>query len=292
MTTGTITEQRATVNGLDFAYLEAGEGPLALCLHGFPDTPWGWRWLLPALAEAGFHAVAPFARGYAPTAVPDDGGSSLGAWVADATAFHEALGGDQPGVVIGHDWGALTTYGATAHAPQRWRRCVTASIPPGSVMAGRLARYEQVRAFWYQYVFLQPNAEDIVSGDDLAFLAGLWADWSPGFDAADELPRVKDALRNRANLTAALDTYRSIFGVTPVPPEFAEHLMATFAPVAVPTLYLHGRDDTCVPASVVDDVPAALPPGSRVEVIDDAGHFVQYEQPELVRDLVVEWVTA
>ena len=52
---------------IDFAYLEAGAGPLALCLHGFPDTAWGWRHLLPALADAGFHAVAPFLRGYAPT---------------------------------------------------------------------------------------------------------------------------------------------------------------------------------------------------------------------------------
>jgi pimeloyl-ACP methyl ester carboxylesterase len=75
----TVGEARITANGLDFAYLEAGSGPLALCLHGFPDTAWGWEPLLGALADAGYHAVAPFMRGYAPTAVPADGGSAIGA---------------------------------------------------------------------------------------------------------------------------------------------------------------------------------------------------------------------
>ena len=90
----------------------SGSGPLALCLHGFPDTAWSWRHLLPALAEAGFHAVAPFMRGYAPTAVPTDGRYQIGALVADALALHDVLGGDGDAVIIGHDWGAMATYGA------------------------------------------------------------------------------------------------------------------------------------------------------------------------------------
>src|SRR5262245_66368908 len=80
-------------NGLEFGLLEAGSGPLALCLHGFPDTAHTWRHLLPALAGAGFHAVAPFMRGYAPTAVPGDGAYQVGALAADAVALHDVLGG-------------------------------------------------------------------------------------------------------------------------------------------------------------------------------------------------------
>src|SRR5580693_5866297 len=101
-------------NDLDFGLLEAGSGPLALCLHGFPDTAHTWKHLLPALADAGFHAVAPFMRGYAPTAIPADGAYQIGALVADAVALHEALGGDGDAVLIGHDWGAETAYGAAA----------------------------------------------------------------------------------------------------------------------------------------------------------------------------------
>ena len=88
-------------NGLEFGVLEAGSGPLALCLHGFPDTAHTWRHLLPALAGAGFHAVAPFMRGYAPTAVPADGAYQVGALVADAVALHEVLGGSAVGHLPG-----------------------------------------------------------------------------------------------------------------------------------------------------------------------------------------------
>src|SRR5215470_14647970 len=108
-------------NGLDFGLLEAGSGPLALCLHGFPDTAHTWRHLLPVLAGAGFHAVAPFMRGYAPTAVPADGAYQLGALIADSVALHEILGGGGDAVLIGHDWGAETAYGAGSGAVQRLR---------------------------------------------------------------------------------------------------------------------------------------------------------------------------
>lgn len=289
----TITERRGTVNGLEFAWLEAGgDGPLALCLHGFPDTAWGWRRVLPALADAGFHAVAPFARGYAPTVVPADHCGAISAWVADACAFHDELGGGEPGVLIGHDWGALTTYGASAHAPDRWRRVVTASVPPTSVMANHLFSYAQLRRFWYQYVFLQPTAEDIVAHDDFAFVKGLWADWSPGYDASADLPEVVAALSGGDNLRTALHSYRSMYDLTLQPPEYAEQAMAVLLPHTQPTLYLHGTTDGCVDVEIAHEVAAALPEGSSVEIIDDAGHFLQYEQPERVRDLIVEWVSA
>ena len=94
-----------SANGVEFAFLSAGEsGPLALCLHGFPDTAHTWRHLLPALAGAGFRSVAPFMRGYAPTSVPPDGRYQTGALALDANALHDALGGDDAAVIIGHDW--------------------------------------------------------------------------------------------------------------------------------------------------------------------------------------------
>src|SRR5499427_5442956 len=116
-------------NGLEFGLLETGSGPLALCLHGFPDAAHTWRHLLPALARAGFHAVAPFMRGYAPTDVPADGAYQVGALIADAVALHEVLGGDENAVLVGHDWGAEAAYGAAAYAPDRWRRLVTLAVP-------------------------------------------------------------------------------------------------------------------------------------------------------------------
>jgi pimeloyl-ACP methyl ester carboxylesterase len=130
-------------NGLRVSYFEAGpaDGPLALCLHGFPDTAHTWRFLLPELAARGFHAVAPFLRGYAPTEIPPDGHYQLGALISDANALHEILGGGDDAVLIGHDWGALTAYGAVAHDPGRWRRAVTMAVPPSASIGMSLFAY-------------------------------------------------------------------------------------------------------------------------------------------------------
>ncbi|MBS4729534.1 hypothetical protein MSM1_14670 [Mycobacterium sp. SM1] len=89
-----------------FEYLEAGQGPLALCVHGFPDSPFTYRYLLPALAEAGFHAVAPFMRGYAPTQLPPlRTRVHTSVLVADQLALAAELGGDRNALLVAHDWG-------------------------------------------------------------------------------------------------------------------------------------------------------------------------------------------
>jgi pimeloyl-ACP methyl ester carboxylesterase len=159
-------------------------------------------------------------------------------------------------------------------------------------MASRLLNYEQVRAFWYQYVFLQPTAEMIVMNNDMEFIERLWAEWSPGYDATDDLGPVKDALRQPANLSAALSTYRAMYDPSLQPPELAAHAAAAFGVPTQPTLYLHGANDGCVPAIDTAEVLGVLAEGSRAEVIADAGHFLQLEQPEVVNDLIVEFLTS
>jgi pimeloyl-ACP methyl ester carboxylesterase len=188
-------------NGLEFGLLEAGGGPLALCLHGFPDTARTWRYLLPELAAAGFHAVAPFMRGYAPTAVPDDGRYSVGALAGDAGALHEVLGGDGHAVLIGHDWGAEAAYAAGALAPDRWRRLVTLAVPPAALDPVIFTDYEQLKRFFYIFLFRDTSglAEEIVAADGMAFIKRLWQDWSPGFDAADCVEQVRDSLADPAS---------------------------------------------------------------------------------------------
>ncbi|MCW2666302.1 MAG: alpha/beta hydrolase fold protein [Frankiales bacterium] len=284
--------RRTTVNDLDMAYLELGSGPLVVLLHGFPDTAWGWSPLMADLAGAGYRAVAPFMRGYAPTAVPADGLSPMSAWVADVLALREQLAGDEPSVVVGHDWGAFAAYGVASHAPHAWRRVVTASVPPASVMGERAGDYDQLKRFWYQYLFLQPAAEAVVAADDFAFLTRLWSDWSPGLDASAPLLAVKDALRDPANLSAALSTYRCLYDQELAGPQFADHALAVFLPHPQPTLYLHGADDGCIAADVLGPTQQALPAGSAVQLIAGAGHFLQYEQPAVVSRLVLDFLGA
>ncbi len=280
-----------TANGIDFSFQEAGEGPLALCLHGFPDSPNSMRRLLPTLAEAGFHAVAPFMRGYAPTGPAPDGKYHLGALVADACALHEALGGDDTAVLIGSDWGALTTYGAATFAPERWARVVTMAIPPTAIIGPRLFDYEQLKRFWYQQFFQNPMAEAVVQMDDLAFIDGLWNDWSPGFSGGEVLTAAKDAIRDPACLTAALSYYRAMMDPSFDATGYDEEQAAALGTPTRPILYLHGSTDGCVPGDVVDEARGILPEGSRAELIEGAGHFLHIEKPELVNGLIADFVT-
>jgi pimeloyl-ACP methyl ester carboxylesterase len=269
-------------NGLQFGVLEAGSGPLALCLHGFPDAAYTWRHLLPVLAGAGFHAVAPFMRGYAPTAVPADGAYHLGALVADAVALHEVLDGDANAVLIGHDWGAEAAYGAAAFAPDRWRRLVTLAVPPAALDEVLFSDYEQLKRSFYLFMFRDPAgfAETVVVRDDLAFLDKLWRDWSPGFQPGKHLARVKDCLRQPANLAAALGYYRA-----------AADQEAAGRQAPQPTLYLHGARDGCIGVDLVRGAERLLAPSSRMLVIDEAGHFLHLEEPGQVNDHILGWVT-
>lgn len=273
-------------NDVDFAYLELGSGPLALCLHGFPDSPHGWRHQLPALAEAGYRAVAPWMRGYAPTSVPADGCYQQGALAADAVALHEALGGEADAVLVGHDWGATAVYPAVNHAPERWRAAVAMAVPHPAAMAAMILDYDQLKRSFYMFVFQHPLAEAIVQQGDLAFIDHLWADWSPGLDpavAADAVAHVKDALREPDNLAAALGYYRATIGGVGLDPRFDEIQAAGAHPVALPFLYLHGADDGCVGVGFAEAGRGFLThERSRTTIIEGAGHFLQLEQPDRV----------
>ena len=82
-----IRLNKTEANGIDFSFLECGEGPLAMCIHGFPDSAHTWRHLLPVLAHSGFRAVAPFTRGYAPSSIAPDHCYQRGALAADVNAL-------------------------------------------------------------------------------------------------------------------------------------------------------------------------------------------------------------
>jgi pimeloyl-ACP methyl ester carboxylesterase len=282
-------------NELAFGLLEAGTGPLALCLHGFPDSAHTWRHLLPALAEAGFHAVAPFMRGYAPTAVPDDACYGIGALVADAVALHQVLDGDGDAVLIGHDWGAEAAYAGAAFAPDRWRRVVTLAVPPRALDPVLFGDYQQLKRSFYLFWFRDSlaRAVELVAAEQMAFLDRLWRDWSPGYDAAEDLARVKASLRQPANLSAAISYYRD-------PPNetssagcaaYAAEEQAAGQQARQPTLYLHGSADGCIGVELVRGADRHLAPGSRMTVVEGAGHFLHLERPEEVNEHVLAWVT-
>ncbi len=279
---------RVRANGIDFAVLEAGSGPLALCLHGFPDSAHTWRHLLPELAEAGFHAVAPFMRGYAPTGLSPDGDYATKTLGEDAIGLHEVLGDGQQALLIGSDWGAEAAYWASILEPQRWSRLVTLAIPPPGLDERLFTDFEQLRRFFYFFVLQAPHGAALAAAEDMRFFDWLWAAWSPGFDPGESLASAKECLRDPANLSAAIDYYRAN-GPTD-PSDGASRSGPVTPPIApTPTLYLHGERDGCIDVSLCTDAGQHLAPGSRMETIAGAGHFIQIERPGPVNESILAW---
>jgi pimeloyl-ACP methyl ester carboxylesterase len=226
--------------------------------------------------------------------VPADGRYQTAALALDAGALHDALGGDGDAVIVGHDWGALATYTAANHEPDRWRRVVTMAVPPAGAVATGFLQYRQLKRSWYMFFFQSGLADMVVGMDDLAFIDGLWADWSPGYDGTEDLVHVKDALRDPANLAAALGYYRATLSGVGVDPALDAVQASGNAPTAQPTLYLHGRTDGCMGVEIAEASPAFLTSeGSRLEIleiVDGVGHFLHVEKPAEVNQLIVDFL--
>ncbi|MDQ1517897.1 MAG: hypothetical protein QOE80_3727 [Actinomycetota bacterium] len=272
-------------NGLEFHYVEAGEGPLALCLHGFPDSPFSYRYLLPALAAAGYHAVAPYMRGYHPTGIPSRYTDTKDL-AADVAALRAALGGDDKAVLIAHDWGAVATYGAAQLEPTAWRRIVIMNIPPLVFDGQIMFQYPAIKREFYWWFFQMRVSNDIVRLDDFTFIDGIWADWSPGYDARDDLPHAKECVRDPANLEAALGYYRTFFNPDRFmsPPMIEEQTQTWGKPVTQAVLYMHGSQDGLFPvdADTLKRMPAMIGPRAEAVMVDGVGHFMLVEKPQAV----------
>ncbi len=272
-------------------------GPIALCLHGFPDTPYGFRKLAPRLVESGWRVVAPFMRGYAPSSIPADGSYHVGALMDDALRVRSAAGGTERDVVIGHDWGAIAATGLAAMPDSPFAKAVIMSVPPSAALrerdgtaerawlAGHLPR--QLLRSWYIMYFQLPRLPER-SGSWVVPL--LWRRWSPGYRAEEDLRHVDAAIGTPESWRAALGPYRALIRNNRPPARYAElNRLWTEKPV-LPCLYLHGRDDGCMTPAFTRWVEKVLPPGSEVAIVEHAGHFLQLEQPNKVADMILGFI--
>jgi pimeloyl-ACP methyl ester carboxylesterase len=263
------------------------DGPLVVALHGFPDTAWTWRHLGPHLAARGWRVVAPFLRGYAPSGLADS--YHVGALAADAVALHAVLGGDERSVLVGHDWGAITANALGAHPDSPYRRVVALAVPPLGAMAGAPVRLvpRQLRLSWYtlfnQLPLLPERTVD-------RWLPKLWRDWSPGYDAAEDVALVRASWPTRAHLHAAVGYYRAVRAPWRVPAPYRTWARTLDGVPTVPQLVLHGADDGCLQAAFAEHAARRLPPTARFELVPGAGHFLQVERPDVVNGLIADFL--
>lgn len=264
--------RQLTANGLRFALFEEGTGPLVLLLHGFPDTAHTWDTVRPALAAAGYRAVSPFMRGYAPTEIPP-GGYDTDTLGHDALSLVEALG-ERRAIVVGHDWGASAAYAAASLGPERVELLVTVAIPHPASIAPSPRLLWNMRHF---AVLRAKAAGKKLRENDFAYVDELVRRWSPAWNVPPgESDAVKAAFREPGCAEAAVAYYRAV-GLRP-PASLRKR-------IRVPTVSFAGTDDI-LPPEAFDRAASWYTAGYRV-VRMPGGHFMHREHPErFVEELV------
>ena len=259
--------------GIDFAYVEAGSGPLVLLLHGYPETPIVWAKAMAALAGAGYHAVAPYLRGYPPTSAPADGDYSIRAQGGDALALIAALGA-QRAVIVGHDWGASAGYAAAVRAPDAVEKLVAVSIPHPIALAG------DPTVLWKASHFIEyqlPGMVWWIDTKDLCHVDSIYARWAPGWTPpAVVLDSIKASLRSDSGLRNAFGYYWSFFSHPPSQPDD----LSAQSRIAAPTLVIAGADDGGVDIARYAKARTGFTGPYEFVTLQHAGHFPEVEQAE------------
>ena len=284
-----MREGTVKANGIEFAYIEEGDGPLVLLLHGYPDIAQTWDHQLPALAAAGYRAVAPNLRGYPPTEVPANGYYDAATLANDVIGLIDALAGE-PSFFVGHDWGAAIGYRTVAAYPDRFKRVAMLSIPhPISAflnILGSPAHIQGVFHFWFFQML--GFAEEALKANDMAMIDYLWKLWSPGLDEPKHRAAVKRSLSQPGALEASIAYYRAALGTLPSDPALADQQDALNGPTSVPTITIVGKND---PNGRNSETQAPLFTGPmEIAYVEGAGHFLHRDKPDDVSKLIIDWL--
>ncbi|HEX8911963.1 MAG TPA: alpha/beta fold hydrolase [Humisphaera sp.] len=294
MTAVPPTPFRLRTNGVTLAGVEAGprDGPVVLLLHGFPECAFSWRHQVPALAAAGFRAVAPDLRGY--------GGSSAPAGVRhyDVTRLvgdvlgllDHFAGPGRPAHVVGHDWGGGLAWLAAMWHPDRVSRLAVLNAPHPAAFAREMRRsWGQRLKSWYMLFFQLPwLPEAMLSWGDFAFLRRTYRT-GPARDPATGRPdraaedRYVAALARPAALSAAINWYRAS---ARRPPSWFER---SFRPIACPTLLLWGDRDAFLSRQLTEDLGQWVP-RLTVRHFPAATHWLQTDDPAGVNEALLRFL--
>jgi pimeloyl-ACP methyl ester carboxylesterase len=275
--------------GVRLHYVEAGpgDGPPVVLLHGFPEFWYAWRRQLPALAQAGFHVLAPDMRGYNLSDKPRGRRAYDPYRLADDVAGLIGHLGVDSAHVVGHDWGGAAAYATAMSHPELVRRLVVLNAPHPARMIAALRTARQLRRSWYMLLFQLPVLPEwLLARDGFSFAKrSLRSGAAPGAFGDEDLNRYAEAWSQPGALTGMINYYRAIPLRTP------RQALASMAPIAAPTLVIWGERDRYIGPELAEPEPRWVPE-VRVERIPDASHWVQHEAPARVNELLVEFLRA
>jgi epoxide hydrolase 4 len=278
--TENISESYAEVNGVRLHYAEAGKGPLVVLLHGFPEFWYSWRHQITALAQAGYHVVAPDMRGYNLSSKPS------GWREYDA----ESLAGDIAGLirhlgvenayVAGHDWGAAVAYFTAMEHPDVVKRLAILNVPHPARMIESFRTWRQLRKSWYMFFFQLPVIPErlLAASGCVAAKRALRAESPDAFSDAD-VERYVEAWSQPGALTTMINYYRAALRRSP------RSALARLRRIDVPVLVIWGERDSVL-GSELAEPEAKWVSDVRVERIPQATHWVQHDAPERVNELL------
>jgi pimeloyl-ACP methyl ester carboxylesterase len=265
--------------------VEAGNGPLVVLLHGFPEFWYTWRSILPALARAGFRVVAPDMRGYNLSSRPRGlRPYAITALAKDIAQLIHKLGSERASVV-GHDWGANVAWATAMYHPERVDRLGVLNGPhPMRLLLGLLNPRQLLRS-WYFFAVLLPRLPELFFGRDnyARIRKNLTRDaLRPDAFTSEDLVRYTEAVAQPGALTAMLNYYRAAF----IPSRPPKRLRTDH-----PTLVLWGTHDGYLGRQLAKPSPK-LVPNCRVEYVEQAGHYVHHDCPALVSERLVGFLRA
>jgi pimeloyl-ACP methyl ester carboxylesterase len=276
---------------LEIGYETHGDAagfPIVL-LHGFPDDARAWDAVAPPLAAAGHRVLVPYLRGYGPTHFRDPAAPRMAQQAAiaqDLLDFMDALGLERAGLA-GYDWGGRAACITAIVAPKRVRALVTIGgyNVQNTLALPSPASAEEERAHWYQWYFNTERGRVGLEQHRRAICRLLWREWSPNwrFDDAT-FDRTAPSFDNLDFVPVVIHSYRHRHGNAPSDPRFeqVERHLATRPPITVPTIVLHGAEDTVSPPHRSEGHMALFPAGTARHVVAGAGHFMPREQPRAV----------
>lgn len=287
---GPWTHRAVHAGGTRFHVVEAGEGPLVLLLHGFPQFWWTWRHQLASLPAAGYRAVAVDLRGYGGSDKPPRG-YDLPTLAADAAGLIKALG-ETGAIVVGHDWGGLLAWTMAVLDPKCVHRLVTVSAPhPLRLRRALLTDLAQLRASRRAFGFQLPLLPEYrLTRREGALVGRLLDDWAgPGWPDAETARTYREAFSIPAVSHCALE-YHRWFGRSQLRPDGHRFARAMRAEIQAPTLQLHGALDTCTLPRTAQGSGRYVAAPYRWRLFEGAGHFPHEEIPDVFDTELLGWL--
>jgi pimeloyl-ACP methyl ester carboxylesterase len=294
LTEGPWTHRFVGANGSRFHVVEAGTGPLVLLLHGFPEFWWAWHDVLPRIADAGFRAVAIDLRGYGASDKPPRGYDGY-TMAADVTGLIRALG-ERSAMIVGAGVGGMIGWAAAAFHPKMVTKLVVlGAAHPLRLRAALFADPRgQLAASRAILKFQVPRYEHVLTRDDAAEVGALVEHWAgPAWRDTDEYEeyaaRCREAMRIPQAAFCSLEAYRWVFR-SALRLQGYRFVKLMQQPITTPTLQMHGALDTAVLPRTAQGSGRYVIAPYEWRLIDDVGHFLNQEAPDVVTGEILRWI--